>query len=288
MNKELDIIFIGNNYSRKKELDKFISCSEECRRNIIVMICNGGTCEIELNGKKFTLGVQDYIIIAPETKWSICNPTERFMMDFIAINPEILLFKESRNEIMQMNILYYEHPHNRLPDKKYLMYKIIYHYLLDFQHEDISSGNKMKIIQSYVNVLFYEACSIITDSMEDSEIQIGSSITKRFLTDVESNFRKERKLQYYADRAGISVKYLSDVILKETGHTAARWIEKYTLTEAKKLLREGEMSAQEISYELSFSTPSHFGSFFRKKTGMTPKEFSRRWIGISEKIQHMK
>ena len=33
------------------------------------------------------------------------------------------------------------------------------------------------------------------------------------------------------------------------------------------------MTIYQIAYELSFSTPSHFGTFFRKHTGKTPKEF---------------
>ena len=43
--------------------------------------------------------------------------------------------------------------------------------------------------------------------------------------------------------------------------------------EAKKMLRSGKMTIYQIAYELSFSTPSHFGTFFRKHTGKTPKEF---------------
>lgn len=283
MQERQNIIFISNNYSKKKLLTKYLD-SKEHNANIKVIISTEGTCGITLNEIRYSLNAQDFIIIAPGYSWSIDNNKCKF--DFISINPEILLFKESQNEIIQMNRLYNEYPCNKLPDKKYLMYKIIYHYLMDFQNENIASGHKLKIVQSYINVLFYEACSIINESMTPVQIPLRNSITKRFLTEVENSFRKEKKLSYYAGRIGVTAKHLSDVISKETGYTASKWIEEYTLSEAKKMLREGELSAQEISYELSFSTPSHFGAFFRKKTGMTPKEYSRKWATLHNEASH--
>lgn len=283
MQERQNIIFLSNNYSKRKSLSKYLA-SKECNINIIVIICTEGICEITLNDVKYSLEVQDFIIVSPGSSWSIGNSKSKF--DFISVNPEILLFKESQNEIIQMNRMYNEYPCNKLPDKKYLMYKIIYHYLMDFQNENISSGHKLKIVQSYINVLFYEACSIITESMTPVQMPHRSSITKRFLTEVENSFRKEKKLSYYAGRIGVTAKHLSDVISKETGYTASKWIEEYTLSEAKKMLRDGELSAQEISYELSFSTPSHFGAFFRKKTGMTPKEYSRKWATLHNEASH--
>lgn len=284
MQERQNIIFISNNYSKRKRLYKYLEEEKERNMNITVIICTEGVCDITLNEVRYSLTPQDFIIIAPGSSWKIEGTKNKY--DFISINPEILLFKESQSEIIQMNRLYNEYPCNKLPDKKYLMYKIIYHYLMDFQNENISSGHKLKIVQSYVNVLFYEACSIINESMTPVQIPQRNSITKRFLTEVENSFRKEKKLSYYAGRIGVTAKHLSDVISKETGYTASKWIEEYTLSEAKKMLREGELSAQEISYELSFSTPSHFGAFFRKKTGMTPKEYSRKWTTLHNEASH--
>ena len=50
-------------------------------------------------------------------------------------------------------------------------------------------------------------------------------------------------------------------------------MDNYVLLESKKMLRSSDESIQSISYDLNFATPSHFGKFFKKRTGMPPKEF---------------
>ena len=152
------------------------------------------------------------------------------------------------------------------------MCRFIGHYLKSFQSED-ENTYKIQIMQNYLNILFYEACNIFLNREEKKAGSKNRYLTNRFFADVESNFKTNRKISFYAQKLGITPKYLSFLVAKETGRTATRWIEEYTLLEAKKMLRSGKMTIYQIAYELSFSTPSHFGTFFRKHTGKTPKEF---------------
>ena len=46
------------------------------------------------------------------------------------------------------------------------------------------------------------------------------------------------------------------------------------MTEAKKMLREGKGLA-DITYQLGFSSQSHFTNFFKKYARITPKQYSR-------------
>ena len=47
----------------------------------------------------------------------------------------------------------------------------------------------------------------------------------------------------------------------------------YRLQKAKILLKEQEKNIAEIAYELGFSTPSYFTTFFKQKTNQTPTEW---------------
>lgn len=49
------------------------------------------------------------------------------------------------------------------------------------------------------------------------------------------------------------------------------------MKEAERLLLETENSVQTISNQLGYSSPAYFGALFKKKNGMPPAEFSRKY-----------
>jgi AraC-like DNA-binding protein len=87
------------------------------------------------------------------------------------------------------------------------------------------------------------------------------------------DYKRNRKVENYAQIIGITAKHLAHVIKKTTGKYPSEWMDNYVLLESKRLLRSTDLSIQDISYDLNFSTPSHFGKFFKNQTGMTPKKF---------------
>lgn len=98
-------------------------------------------------------------------------------------------------------------------------------------------------------------------------------ITDNFLKLVQENFRKERFLGFYASELGISPKHLARTVKAQTGMTAVSWIERLVVLEAQVMLKSSNLNIQQISYELNFKSQSFFGKYFKKFTGMSPKEF---------------
>ena len=90
---------------------------------------------------------------------------------------------------------------------------------------------------------------------------------------VEENFRKERQLDFYAEKLAMTPDRLNDHVKRATGVTAGHLIRQRVLTEAKRQLVFTTQPIHEIAYDLAFSDPSHFARFFRKQTGTTPQEF---------------
>lgn len=97
--------------------------------------------------------------------------------------------------------------------------------------------------------------------------------TNTFLKLVKSNFRKEKFLRFYAEKLGVTSQYLSRSVKQQTGISAAEWIERYVLLEAKVLLKSTNLTIQQISDELSFPSQSFFGKYFKKNIGVSPREF---------------
>jgi AraC family transcriptional activator of pobA len=93
---------------------------------------------------------------------------------------------------------------------------------------------------------------------------------------VDECFRKERLLDFYAQKLGITADRLNDHVKRATGVTAGHLIRQRVLTEAKRQLVFTTQPIHEISDELAFADPSHFARFFRKQTGTTPHAFRDR------------
>ena len=98
-------------------------------------------------------------------------------------------------------------------------------------------------------------------------------ISDKFLTLVQENFRSERFLDFYAQKIEVTPKHLSRTVKAQTGYTAVEWIERFVILEAKVLLKSSNLNIQQIADELNFPSQSFFGKYFKKFTGMSPKEF---------------
>lgn len=98
-------------------------------------------------------------------------------------------------------------------------------------------------------------------------------IFESFVKLVTENHTQQKYLDYYADRLGLTPKYLSSVVKQVSGMSAPAWIDSFIVLESKNLLKYTDMDVKEISVKLNFLAPSVFCRFFKKQTGMTPSEY---------------
>lgn len=100
-------------------------------------------------------------------------------------------------------------------------------------------------------------------------------ITQTFRKLVAEHFPEHKEVAYYADRLNISPKYLSEILQTELGKSAKHFIDEYVAMEAKSLLKQTELSIQEICYWLGFEDASHFTKSFKKMTALTPTAYRK-------------
>lgn len=85
-------------------------------------------------------------------------------------------------------------------------------------------------------------------------------------------FIRHRDVPYYASRLCITPHYLTETCKKMSGKPATFWIDRFTLHEAMRLLRQKELSLTEIAERLNFSSLSYFSRYVLKRTGKAPSE----------------
>ena len=94
-----------------------------------------------------------------------------------------------------------------------------------------------------------------------------------FMSLVSEYHASERGMSFYANRLGLTPKYLSKLIRQYSGRPAPDWIDSFVILEAKSLLKYSGDSIKEIVYKLNFPNPSVFYKYFKAHTGMTPTEY---------------
>jgi AraC-like DNA-binding protein len=79
----------------------------------------------------------------------------------------------------------------------------------------------------------------------------------------------------FASQLGTNSKHLTEVSKEFLGNTPANLIKESKLLEAKRMMANQKVSIKEIAYSLGFEDPTYFTKYFKKGTGMTPKEFKK-------------
>ncbi|WP_299184732.1 AraC family transcriptional regulator [uncultured Aquimarina sp.] len=80
-------------------------------------------------------------------------------------------------------------------------------------------------------------------------------------------------IEQIADQLSVSQRYLSDTLKKESGKTSTEHLQLYLIDEAKNVLLNPGKTISEVAYELGFEYPPYFSRLFKKKEGISPKEF---------------
>ena len=101
----------------------------------------------------------------------------------------------------------------------------------------------------------------------------GEIVFNKFLDLLNEFGDKERRIPFYAERLFLSPNRLSTIIKDFSGQTIMDWIDRRTIQRAKVLLRFTSKPIYEIGWDLGFNNPAFFAKFFRRETGMTPKEY---------------
>lgn len=141
---------------------------------------------------------------------------------------------------------------------------------------EINHPNKLDIIKHLTCAFFYGFGYYFHQTAETRKLSNEEALMQNFLKEVQQSYKKERKVLFYADKLHLSAGYLATLIKNCSGRTAAEWIDDYVVLEAKALLKSTNMTIQQISDELNFPSQSFFGKYFKRQTGVSPKEYKNK------------
>lgn len=112
-----------------------------------------------------------------------------------------------------------------------------------------------------------------------NNVQVSERITALLRKFIEllynGEYIRNRDLDFYASRLCITPHYLSEICKKVSGKPATYWIDRFTLQEIVRLLRQKELSFTTIAERMHFSSVSYFSRYVQKRMKITPSEYRK-------------
>lgn len=92
---------------------------------------------------------------------------------------------------------------------------------------------------------------------------------------MDENFSRDITLEELARLCGVSLQHFCRVFRRQFGMRPMEYLAQRRIAEAKRLLSSTGYSVSDISRMTGYSTPTYFGTVFRRYEGMSPSEWRR-------------
>ena len=123
----------------------------------------------------------------------------------------------------------------------------------------------------------------IFSSIPYADISPEQSFTRKqllfhkFMHLIHEYASQEHQTSFYAEKLCISPRYLHEITTAySNGKTPKSIIDEQLTAEVKASLNNPDLSVAEIAEMYRFPDPSYLSRFFKKNTGMTPKEYRNK------------
>ncbi len=249
--------------------------TEMCRnKDTSIMLVKTGTAHIEIDFKPYTLKAGHMLMLPPSCLFCCKSQSDDFTVSGIAFSQEITEELTSRFEPTYFAFMT-EYPVGNIPADDITH---INHMMQGVEHilNKPEQEHAMQIAQLLIQCFYldqYDYCRKQIAQRPTMGISNQEKLLMRFITLIHEHAATHRELSFYSDKLCISNRYLSAIVHKQTGRTAKEFIDQRCIQEIKIRLRTTQETIQNIADLMNFPDQSFFCRYFKKNTGITPKEF---------------
>ena len=217
-------------------------------------LCLAGSCCLKYNGEERELQAGDLMIVRKGKLVEHIRPADDFRVKVIYVTSEfIVLSTPLSNYGMKGQLALFRNPIMKL-----------------------DAGQRELCCQDFEMV---EARLAQTDHHFRRDLLIAS--VQMLIIDFfdfhnmleNGTYREHREVNWYADKLCVTPKYLSEVSRKISGYAANYWINRYTVLDISRLLRDKSLNFVRISDLFGFSSPAYFSRYVQQHLGVSPTEY---------------
>lgn len=244
-------------------------------RQVLAIVCNEGDASGAINLRPFRLKKDSLLIVLADHIMEAYQVSEGFKGTYIFMSQRFLSmlnigdgykFYEAVEESPSYNL------EGRMMDALQ-SYVNMCKAMIDISEQNPNTEESLRLLTRlfFLNLGWF----IHKNAIKKGTKECQSEVMNRFLTLVKNNYKEERTVEFYADKMNMNAKYMTTLIKKVSGKSAMQWIQEYVILDAKTQLSSSMNSIKQISYDLNFPTPSFFGRYFKRVTGMSPLDYRR-------------
>ncbi len=235
----------------------------------VICIGHRGTMQMTYDDMPDHSSKQTVAVVFPNHTLRMVSKTDDYLATLVVVDAA-LLDDPLLRIIGQLRYRYEPHPWVKLDRREY---GVIMH-LVGVMREtaNIDIPNRQHFMMSQLE--FFMRLLSHYRTVKLNETAVEKRVSTLFSNDLAQYFRDHRDVGFYAAKVCLTPKYFSTVIRQETGHTAAWWIHRQVVSEAKNLLTmRPDLNIQAIADQLGFADQATFSRYFHRETGLYPTEF---------------
>ncbi|WP_226670679.1 AraC family transcriptional regulator [Metabacillus litoralis] len=276
-----------NNEVRKnkfviKRKQKYIPILEHKHEYIEIVYVLQGSFIQEIKGRQIQMNEGDLCILDRNVVHSSLPLGESDVVINIILTPEFfdgifmyLLSDDNNISNFVINSLYSKSKSQNFlkhhVKEGTMIQKTLENLLLEYYSTELRSSTA---INGYFLILFTELSRETTDRTKEHINDEQHKVKEKILKFIRDRY-KDINLNEMADYFHFHPSYLSSLIKKEFGKNLKDLLLEVRMTEASKLLKNTDMTIENIVHEVGYTNYSHFYKVFKKTYGVTPNQYKK-------------
>ncbi|MFI3289245.1 MAG: helix-turn-helix domain-containing protein [Rikenellaceae bacterium] len=239
------------------------------------MLCLNGNCDVVVDTKQYHIKEWDLVVVFPYSIIQTLHSSDDFDSIMIGVGVDFFAHIQLPNKGLYFTTIK-DHPSIQLTQEE-ASNIIALNDMLIAQQQRTTHPFRGEIEEAILKIILYEVATIYINRKPNSEHKCSrdETIFHTFIFALFNDYKRERSLTHYAQLQLITASHLSKVVKRVSGRNASRWVVDCVINNLKFSLQNKLNSINDISTEYNFPNSSFFAQYFKKYTGISPKEYRK-------------
>ena len=239
------------------------------------LYCTGGSCEMDFNNSAFVIAKGDCAIVRATQLITAVRPSLDFSVMVLYASPVFIEKATPNNNYgIRGTLSLFQNPVMHLSEQEQMDCERDF---IAMERRLVETGHYFydEVLLAVMQVLILDFFHFhVRIHGKDEVPSQSSSIMSRFIAMLDrGDYRQNREVSYYASELCVAPKYLSEVSKSVSGFSASWWINRFTILDISRKLRDRSLDFNVIADLFNFSSPAYFSRYVQRYLGTSPTEY---------------